>query len=294
MQKITHLLVIAIFVGSAILGGNNALAARSLEGESRYAKLDGHRVHYENHGMGREALVFVHGWTCNLNFWSRQAPAFEGKTRVIAIDIPGHGQSDKPQINYTMDLFARAVEAVLVDAGVDRAVLVGHSMGTPVIREFYRKYPRKTLALVIVDGPLRPFGDKKMMEQFLAPLRGPGYKEAASKFIDNMFGQNTTAELRAEIKNSMLRTPQSVALSAMDGMAEESIWKQDKINVPVLAIMARSPFLPADTEQFYRSIAPNLEYQMWDGPGHFLMMEKPKEFNEALAAFLVKNGLLKK
>ena len=293
MKSFTHLLAIAILTGSAILG-SQALAAKSLAVEPRDAKLDGHRIRYETHGIGREALVFVHGWTCNLNFWSRQAPAFTTKTRVIAIDLPGHGQSDKPEVAYTMDLFARAVDAVLRDAGVDRGVLVGHSMGTPVIREFYRKYPRKTLALVIVDGPLRPFGDKKMMEQFLAPLRGPGYKEAASKFIDNMFGQNTTADLRAEIKNSMLSTPQSVALSAMDGMAEESIWKQDKIKVPVLAIMAKSPFFPADTEQFYRMIAPNLEYQMWDGPGHFLMMEKPKEFNDVLAGFLMKNGLLKK
>lgn len=294
MNRITRLLAVAIFVSSAILCTNHALAARSVEGQSRYAKLDGHRIHYESHGKGRDALIFVHGWTCSLNFWSRQVPAFEGNTRVIVIDLPGHGQSDKPQIAYTMDLFARAVEAVLRDAGVDRAVLVGHSMGTPVIREFYRKYPQKTLALVIVDGPLRPFGDKKMMEQFIAPLRGPGYKEAAGRFIDNMFGPNATAEMRAEIKNSMLSTPQAVAISAMEGMADESIWKQDKINVPALAIMAKSPFYPADTERYYRDIAPKLEYQMWEGVGHFLMMEKPREFNDALAAFLAKNGLLKK
>lgn len=293
MQRITHLLAMTIFVGSVIVG-SPAFAARSLAGESRDAKLDGHRIHYESHGKGREALVFVHGWTCNLNFWSRQAPAFATKTRVIAIDLPGHGRSDKPEVAYTMDLFARAVDAVLLDAEVDRAVLVGHSMGTPVIREFYRKYPRKTLALVIVDGPLRAFGDKKMMEQFIAPLRGPGYKEAASRFIDSMFGQNATAAMRAEIKNSMLSTPQAVAISAMEGMAEESIWKQDKINVPVLAVMAKSPFYPADTEQFYRGIAPNIEYQIWDGVGHFLMMENDKGFNEALAGFLVKNALLKK
>ena len=294
MQRITRLLAIAVFAGSAIVGGNHALAERSLGGESHYAKLDGQRVHYENHGKGREALVFVHGWTCSLEFWSRQVPAFDGKFRVIAMDLPGHGRSDKPAVNYTMDLFARALNAVLVDAGVDRAVLVGHSMGTPVIREFYRKYPQKTLALVIVDGPLLPFGDKKMMEQFIAPLRGPGYKEAAGKFIDNMFGPNATAEMRSGIKNSMLSTPQTVAISAMEGMADESIWKQDKINVPALAIMAKSPFYPADTEQLYHGVAPRLEYQVWEGVGHFLMMEKPKEFNEVLAGFLVKNGLLKR
>src|SRR6266446_5508540 len=181
MHRITHLLLIAIsteiFASSAIVCSNQPVAARSVAGESRYAKLDGQRVHYENQGKGHEALVFVHGWTCNLSFWSRQVPAFEGKTRVIAIDLPGHGLSDKPQVNYTMDLFARAVDAVMRDAGVKRGVLVGHSMGTPVARQFYRKYPQKTLAIVIVDGPLRPFGDRAMMDRMIAGFRGLDYRE---------------------------------------------------------------------------------------------------------------------
>jgi pimeloyl-ACP methyl ester carboxylesterase len=80
----------------------------------------------------------------------------------------------------------------------------------------------------------------------------------------------------------------------MEGMMEESIWKQDKINVPVLAVMARSPFLPADNEEFYRAVAPKIDYQLWEGVGHFLMMEQPKRFNDAVSAFLDKNGLLKR
>jgi len=52
--------------------------------------------------------------------------------------------------------------------------------------------------------------------------------------------------------------------------------------VPVLAILAKSPFWPADTEQFYRTIAPSLDFQMWDGVGHFLMMEGPERFNPLL------------
>jgi pimeloyl-ACP methyl ester carboxylesterase len=193
-----------------------------------------------------------------------------------------------------MDLFARAIDAVMRDAKVEKAVLVGHSMGTPVIRQFYRKYPQKTLALVIVDGGLRPFGDKKMMETFIAPLRGPNYKEAASRFVDGMLGPVKSSELRQEIKSSMLATPQHVAVGAMDAMADESLWATDKINVPVLAILAKSPFWASDNEQFFRSLAPSLDYQMWDGVSHFLMMEKPAEFNQAVAAFVAKNKLLNK
>ncbi|MBZ5552742.1 MAG: alpha/beta hydrolase [Acidobacteriia bacterium] len=260
----------------------------------RFAKLDRMRVHYESYGQGSDALVFVHGWTCDLSFWKDQVPAFKDKTRVILIDLPGHGLSDKPRIAYTMDLFARAVEAVLRESKVNRAVLVGHSMGTPVIRQFYRKYPEKTIALVIVDGSLRPFPDKAAAEKFFEPLRGPNYAIAAERLIDGMLQPMADPVLKGEIKAAMLRTPQYVAVSAMEGMLNEGIWQQDKITVPTLAIMAQASNWAADNEQFDRSIAPNLDYQTWPEVSHFLMMEKPKEFSSALSNFLVKIGFLKR
>ena len=267
---------------------------KNATGESRFTKLDGLRIHYVSYGKGSEALVLIHGWTCNLDNWRDQMPDFAKRNRVIAIDLPGHGQSDKPQITYSMDLFARAVDAVLRDARVKRAVLVGHSMGTPIARQFYRKYPQKTLAIVIVDGALRPFGDKALIDRLIAGFRSPNYKEAVSQMFAAMMGPNLSAEAQERIKTSFLNTPQHVLVSAMEGMADASIWGEDKINVPVLAIMARNPFYPPNMEQSYRMIAPNLEYQMWDGVGHFIMMEKPKEFNAAVLAFLDKNKLLKK
>jgi pimeloyl-ACP methyl ester carboxylesterase len=273
---------------------NSTKDDKIVTGESRFTKLDGMRIHYLNYGKGSEALVLIHGWTCNVDSWRDQVAVFAKRNRVIAIDLPGHGQSDKPQITYSMDLFARAVEAVLRDAKVKRAVLVGHSMGTPIARQFYRKYPEKTLAIVIVDGALRPFGDKALMDRLIAGFRGPNYKESLSQMFAGMMGPNLSAEAQERIKTSSLNTPQHVLVSAMEGMADASIWGEDKINVPVLAIMARNPFYPPNVEQSFRAIAPNMEFQMWDGVGHFIMMEKPKEFNEAVLAYLDKNKLLKK
>jgi pimeloyl-ACP methyl ester carboxylesterase len=285
------LLVLCAFL---IAPAATAQVSKQSQTTSRYASLDGSRVHYQSYGKGHDALILIHGWTCSVEYWRDLIPALNQRSRVIAIDLPGHGQSDKPQVAYTMELFARAVDAVMRDAGVNRAVLVGHSMGTPVARQFYRKYPQKTLAIVIVDGSLRPFGDKKTMEGFMAPLRGPNYKEAGKQMLAGMAGPNFPAELKERIQTSFLNTPQYVLVSAMEGMADESIWGQDKINVPVLAILAKSPFWPPDTEQFYRSLATKLDFQMWEGVGHFLMMEKPKEFDEAVIAFLDKHALLKK
>ena len=230
----------------------------------------------------------------NEDNWRDQATEFAKRHRVIAIDLPGHGKSDKPQLTYSMDLFARAVDAVIRDAKVKRAVLVGHSMGTPIARQFYRKYPKKTLAIVIVDGPLRPFGEKAMLNAMTASFRGPNYKDAVGQLFAGMFGPNLSAEAQERIQASRLSTPQYVLVSAWEGMGDPSIWREDKIDVPVLAIMAKNPFFGPDLEQRYRGIAPNMDFRLWEGVGHFVMMERPKEFNEAVLGFLDKNMLLKK
>jgi pimeloyl-ACP methyl ester carboxylesterase len=289
-------------------------SSQKATGESKFAKLDGARVHYVNYGKGEEALILIHGWTQSVDAWRDQVEDFARRNRVIAIDLPGHGLSDKPEgakgqeqgpkgegqgakgkseAFYSMDHFARAIEAVMREAKVKRAVLVGHSMGTPVARQFYRKYPEKTLAIVIVDGSLRPF-PKAMVDQMLAGLRAPNYRDAVTQLMNTISGPNLSAEVKGRISSAANNTPQYVVVSAFAGMAEDSIWGEDKINVPVLAIMAKSPLLPPNVEESYRALAPKLDLQMWDGVGHFIMMEKPKEFNAAVIAWLDKNGLLKK
>jgi pimeloyl-ACP methyl ester carboxylesterase len=77
----------------------------------------------------------------------------------------------------------------------------------------------------------------------------------------------------------------------MEAMADETIWGNDKINVPVLAVLAEGAWKP-DTQDFLRSLAPALEYHIWPGVSHFLMMDKPKEFNDTVREFIVTNKLL--
>ena len=288
-KKFKNMWALFVLMGFVLVGTGSASAA---DGESQFAKLDGAKIHYKSYGKGREALVLVHGWSCNLGHWRDQIPDLSKRNRVIALDLPGHGQSDKPQVAYTMDLFANAIDAVMRDAKVEKAVVVGHSMGTPVARQFYRKYPQKTAGIVIVDGGLRPFGTKEMREQFLAAFRSPNYKEAGAQMFTQMMGTLAPAE-QERVKSSFSNTPQHVLVSAMESMNQDSLYGPDKMNVPVFAVLAKSPFWQPDTEEFFRSIGPDFEIQWWEGVGHFLMMEKPKRFNDAVVAFLNKKSLLK-
>src|SRR5436190_20635679 len=119
------------------------------------AAVDGAKVHWTSKGSGKEAVILVHGWTCDETSWDFQVPELSRKYHVITLDLPGHGKGDPPKDGkFSMTVFARAVEAVRAEAKIDKAVLVGHSMGTPVIREYARLYPQRVAGLVPVDGLL--------------------------------------------------------------------------------------------------------------------------------------------
>jgi pimeloyl-ACP methyl ester carboxylesterase len=257
------------------------------------ATYDGSRVHYESYGAGPDALVFIHGWTCDLTFWRGQQPVYKER-RSLLVDLPGHGRSDKPEVSYTEERFARAIEAVMRDAKVERAVLIGHSMGGPVAITFLQLFPEKTKALVLVDAfiPSPPKDDAARAKQkaaaaaFAQQFRESDYKQSAGKAIDSMFSDKTTPAQRDEIRSKMLSTPQQVMASAMENLFTlEPPKPGETYALPVLAIMAersnRTGF-----EARLRTIFPNLTYEAWSGFGHFLMMESPDRFNRTLTDFL--------
>ena len=117
------------------------------------ASVDGLNIHSSITGKGSKTVILVHGYTCDESTWTEQVPALAKEYRVVTLDLPGHGKSDSPKDGkFSMDLFARAIEAVREEAKVVSVVLVGHSMGTPVVLRYAHLYPAHTSALVFVDG----------------------------------------------------------------------------------------------------------------------------------------------
>ena len=265
-------------------------AAAAQTANVKWVTMDGSKVRYiDTGGDAKKAIVFVHCWTCNSEFWRDQVGAFP-QYRVLALDLPGHGESEKPKIEYTMEHFAKAVDAIMRDVGVKKAVLVGHSMGTPVTRRFYELYPKKTLGIVTVDGALIPMGPRAEVEKFFEPMY-KDYRTAAPTFLDGML-QPTWPSVKPFIRSAMLATEDYVGTSAMKNMIEDSFAQHGKIEVPVLAVMAPSPYWPKNIEAQYRAVAPDIDFQMWTGVSHFLQLERPKEFNGQLKMFIVRKKLL--
>jgi pimeloyl-ACP methyl ester carboxylesterase len=289
-------MTLLLLAGCASSTGRRESANSLGSAKPHVAKFGTNKVHYVVEGKGKRTLVLVHCWSGNLGFWREQVPALADKARLILIDLPGHGQSDKPHTAYTMDFFAGGVLAVMRDAHVNKATLVGHSMGTPIICRVYKQEPERVNALVAVDGMLRrPKMAPEQAEQFIATFRAPDYRENTRKFMGSMFSVGAEA-VRDRVVSELLDTPQYVMLGAMEGMfgADQPDWDLRHVNVPVLVINAPNQMWTDEYKQYVRSLSSQTDYRSIDGVGHWLMLEKPAEFNAAFTDALRKFDLIEK
>ena len=269
----------------------------AIASESHFVSFGTNRVHYLIEGKGSHTIVFVHCWAGNAGLWREQVPELAGHARLVLVDLPGHGQSDKPHADYTMDFFASAVLAVMRDAQVDKGTLVGHSMGAPVICRVYKQAPDKAAALVAVDGFLRrPAMTPEQAKEFIAPFRTPEYREHTRQYVGTLFPIPGTEFLRDRVVSELLATPQYVMLGAMEGMfgGDQPDWDLKKVIVPVLVINAPNPMWTDEYKAYVRSLSSKTDYRTIDGVGHWLMLEKPAEFNAALTDLLRKFDLIMK
>jgi pimeloyl-ACP methyl ester carboxylesterase len=250
------------------------------------AAVDGFELHSSSTGKGPRTVILVHGWTCDDTTWESQVPALSKDYRVLTIDLPGHGKSGSPKDGkLSMDLFALAVESVRSEAGADRVVVIGHSMGTAVIVQYARLYPQHVAALVFVDGLVTPPNmgpaDGPPPEQQISGPNGTNVREG---IIRSMFSAATTPDMQKHILSMMLGAPEATAVGSMYATLDPAVWKGDVLPQPILGLYADKSALA--NREYMKTHFPNLQYVEVAGSGHFLMLEKPEEFNRLLLGFL--------
>jgi len=248
------------------------------------ATADGIQIHSSSAGKGPKTVILVHGWTCDETTWSEQVPVLSKKYRVLSLDLAGHGKSGAPADGkLSMDLFARAVEAVRTEAKANHVVLVGHSMGTPVIVQYARLYPKHVAAMVFMDG-LVSLGNGRGPAPDPSQMSGAAGRKNRETMIRGMFSASTTPANQTKTLDMMLAPPESTAVGAMNATFDPAIWKGDVFTMPILGIYADKSAL--NNPPYMKEHFPKLEYHEVAGSGHFVMLDKPEEFNTLLLAFL--------
>lgn len=246
---------------------------------------DGTPVSYEVYGAGEPALVFVHGWSCDSRYWREQVPVFSRKNRVIVLDLAGHGHSGMTRTKYTMAAFGEDVRAVTEATGSRSVILIGHSMGGSVIAEAARLMPGRVIGLIGIDTlenieyPLTPEELRKM----IAPLEA-NFQTGSRQFVGEMISPGTAPLVREWILSDISAAPPAVALSAINEMMTQYITGDaagifEQIRIPVVTV--NGDMWPVNYEANRRHMF-SYEAIVLKGADHFLMMDRPEEFNRAL------------
>jgi len=246
---------------------------------------DSERIAYDAVGRGKTSLIFVHGWSCDGRYWQKQNTVFAKEYQVITVDLAGHGHSSLGRSEFSMLSFANDVKAIIDKESIDRAILIGHSMGGGVIAEAARLMPDKVVGIISIDT-LQNVAERipqSVIDEMVKPFEAD-FKSAAQKFVSPMFPKGTDQKLMNWIKEDMSSAPKEIALNAFRNYLGQYVNGDaatvfEDITVPVVSINAR--LWPTAPEENRKHIA---NYQLFyiEETGHFPMLEKPEEFNALL------------
>ncbi len=254
--------------------------------QAKSATRDGVTLRYIDTGAGEPPLLFIHGWTCNRTHWRDQIPHFAKKHRVVAVDLRGHGESDKPDQDYTIEGFVDDVAWLIGDLDRQQPVVVGHSMGGVIALNLAREHPDLTRAIVMIDSPICPLPEDigPQVAELFAGLQTPTYSAVADDFVRAlMFDENTPAGLADAIVGNM-GAPQRVTLTALVSTLAAEYQKPGTIPVPSLFIRAATQLA---SEAQLRQRYPGLGV-ITVPTAHFVQMEQPAATNNIISDFLDK------
>ena len=235
---------------------------------------------YESHGSGTP-VVLLHGLTFDRTSWRPIVERLGDGVHTVAIDLPAHGESGGSPC--TLDEVAAQVHELVEQLGIDRPIVVGHSMSGAVVMLYAAAYP--TRGAVVVDQPfdIRPFA--RFAKQLEPGLRGPGFEQAFAPFQESMrldlvrepLPQTLRQDVVVGYWEQLLRSDPEELQAWIDRVAATIV-------VPGLALFGKT-LADADRERI-AAVAPTVAVEEWDGDGHCLHLVEPDRFAARLRRFV--------
>ena len=249
----------------------------------RVKSSDGIELACESAGSGAPALLFVHGWSCNRQFFAQQFNHFSAHHACIALDLPGHGQSGSGARVWSIDRYAQDVAEVLAATVAGKAVLIGHSMAGAVVVEAARLAPEKVAAVVLADTHVFDYGhlDEATIQGIVAQMASdlPAF---IAGLVGNTLPASAPPQLRDWIQEQMSCADPQVAIPSLESLLRwDALPAFEQLRVPLYAINAST--INETARQRYQHL---LREHLMPEAGHFLQLENPQGFNRALQAIL--------
>lgn len=271
----------------------------------KYLNLHGERIAYVDEGSG-EVLLLLHGMAGSSQTWRSVIKPLSRQFRVIAPDLPGHGESNKPRSDYSLGAFAVLLRDLLDELGVTSATIVGHSLGGGVAMQFLYQHPDYAQRLILIgSGGLGPDVGLTLRllsapgAELIMPIIAPRQVLAAGERVWSRLRRAGIEAPRGEeiwrsystfsdapTRQAFLRTLRSVvdyrgqAVSALNRL-------NTKTELPIMAIWGdRDAIIPVKHAYAAQDARPDIRLEVLAGVGHFPQVERPTEVVELIEDFI--------
>jgi pimeloyl-ACP methyl ester carboxylesterase len=244
---------------------------------------DNVHIEYRVYGRGDPAVVLVHGWACDANYWHAQIEPLAARYTVVAVNLAGHGASGSNRTDWSISHYAQDVAAVAGEIPNAQLVLVGHSMGGDVALAATPLIGSRVIGVVAVEA-LRTVGlpplKAREIEQRVAPFRSDFIGETRKMVTGSLFPKDADRVLAQKVAYDMSLEPPAVAIPSLQALlAMDFAPLLPNIHVPVYAI--NSDLAPTDAARIRGSL-PDFTLDVLPHGGHFPMLESPQRFNQLL------------
>lgn len=279
------LAVVSVLV---LCGMSSSCTSGTPSGPGVATSSDGTVIAYSVRGNGPTTLLFVHGWACDQTYWSAQVGELAEEYTVVTLDLAGHGLSGDSRQDWSIARFAEDVVAVVEALELTDVVLIGHSLGGPIVLEAALAAPDRVVAVVGADTFMDVFASGPF-EPLLTSMR-EDFRAATEPFVRGMFLDSSPSDLVERIVADMASQSPSPGVAALEAIQSWGPRRMEaalrELNVPLGVIQtskSRQASGLVDAKLSNGLERRNIEL---DGLGHFLMAEDPARFNDALVALV--------
>lgn len=251
-------------------------------------------LHICDSEVGDKVVVLLHGYLENMLVWEEFVPLLYKDVRVITLDIPGHGISEVKGEIHTMDYLADTLSAVLSKLEVERATIVGHSMGGYMALAFAERHPEQTSAVVLLHStPYADSDEKKKNRQREISLIKSGKKELLARTAPEAgFAVENRKRFTTEIEDlqqTVILTEDAGIVALLNGMIERKAQSEmlHALGKPILFILGRKDgyIVPEIAEKMVAE-HPEAEVVWLENSGHMGFIEEAKECATAILNFI--------
>jgi non-heme chloroperoxidase len=298
-------LAVAAAVGAATTASGTA-HAQAPGTVGHVTTSDGVELHYLEAGSGKPILM-IPGWSQTAEQFRHQLTGLSDRYRVIAVDMRGHGESEKPAFGYKISRLAKDVHDMIHALDLTEVNILGHSMGSSVIWNYWDLYgPERLSTLLLIDQMPMITSNPAWSEDELASsgaiftpqslyetinaLAGPDGVETTRGFIGNMVTKTIPEADKEWIIERNLRMPRQHAATLLYNHSTQD-WRDliPRIDLPTLVVGGRVSVVPWRSQAWIHEQIPGSRLEIFEeeeGGNHFMFIEAPEKFNDIVADFV--------